>query len=107
MRLNFSSKVDECINWYSFKYREYCSLLYEDSWIWSENIIKEYYREEAHRREDEIYLAITERLSRDLPFGHSGHNTVKIPWRTKMLHVSYEDIGEKERIILDLEILTS
>jgi hypothetical protein len=30
---------------------------------------------------------------------------VKIPWRTKILHVTYEDIDNEERIILDLEIL--
>lgn len=49
---------------------------------------------------------IRTRLEQDSPFGHSDHNTVKIPWRTKMLHVSYEDISEEESIITDLEILT-
>lgn len=105
-RIIYDIKAKRRVDQYAQNYFEYYRHAYQDSGIWSEDIIIHSYIEWAIDRKKEMIDTIRTRLEQDSPFGHSDHNTVKIPWRTKMLHVSYEDISEEESIITDLEILT-
>ena len=106
-RITYHIKAKLRVDKYARNYLEYYRSTYLDSGIWSEDIIVQSYIEWSISRKNEMIETIRARLERDVPIGHSGQNTVKIPWRTKILKVSYEDIDEEERVILDLEILAT
>lgn len=101
----FSHSVYEVIDAYILQYATYFYQLYSDTGIWSEDQILAYYDQAATLRRDEIIDALYDTLLPEIIIGHSGQNTVKIMWRSKMLIVGWEERDMMTRIATSLEIL--
>jgi hypothetical protein len=86
---------------YIESYRTYHENVYQDSWIWSEDIIIDSYKKESIFRYDEILEIISNTLSN--PIVSFTMNKSVIRWRTKILLVSFRDSWET-RTITDIEI---
>ena len=99
--ITFSQKAFHQIQAYISRYREYYQELYLDSWIWNENLIISWYVNESENRYDEIRNIIKQRLSEDIP--SYPHNKAIIPWRTKVLFISFEQ-DDDTRIITYVDI---
>ena len=76
---------------YIIAYRDYFLEIYSDTGIWSETEIKEQYILMSDARHEEILSLIEERLTADSVIGQSHANSVKIPWRSKFLLVSWQE----------------
>lgn len=91
------TKVDLFIE----SYRTYHENVYQDSWIWSEDVIIDSYMKESIFRYDEILEIVSNKLSN--PVVSFTMNQSVIRWRTKILLVSFEDNWDT-RTITDIEI---
>ena len=100
----FSHAVYEVIDTYILQYATYFYHLYSDTGIWSEDQILAYYDQAATLRRDEIIDSIYNTLLLETVIGHSGQNTVKIMWRSKMLIVGWEDRDTMTRVVTELQI---
>ena len=100
-KIIFSENFWNTLGKYSDSYLNYFEELYSDSWIWSEDIIIDYYGKESRIRYTEIVDIVEEKLSNPLISYHN--QTAIIRWRSKILLVSFID-DENTRIITDLEI---
>ncbi len=87
----FSHAVYEVIDAYILQYATYFYHLYSDTGIWSEDQILAYYDQAATLRRDEVIDALYATLLPETIIGHSGQNTIKILWRSKMLIVGWEE----------------
>lgn len=67
----FSEKARERMRRYSQNYADYFLDMYDDTGIWSEEIIREQYKKESVRRIDEISDTITHRLTSVIVMGHT------------------------------------
>ena len=87
------------------KYREYYEFLYEDSWLWSEEQIIEWYFLESDKRIDEIFKLIKNKLSDESVLWRTLENTIFIRWRTKYIFIKWnENKNIKTRYITNIEI---
>lgn len=100
----FSHAVYEVVDTYIQNYSTYFHHLYSDTGIWSEDQILQYYDQAATLRRNEIIDALYATLLPERIIGHSGHNTVKIIWKSKILIVAWKESDEATRIITDLQI---
>ncbi len=105
MRKNiyYTEWVIDVLEKYMIRYREYYHELYSDTGIWSEEQIKNSYTQEAKNRKQEIRSLIEQRLDEDEVLGRISKNTIILPWRSKYLFLSWEDLGD-DRFITKLEI---
>jgi len=99
----FTDRALDVIDRYSLKYREYFEELYSDTGIWSESEIRDYYRRESLQRMNEIIDLITQKLSEESVLGRSSDDIIGISWRSKILLVSWYEVGDT-RMITDLSI---
>ena len=100
----FSHAVYEVIDTYILQYATYFYHLYSDTGIWSEDQILAYYDQAATLRRDEIIDSIYNMLLLETVIGHSGQNTVKIIWRSKMLSVAWYEQDAMTRVVTELHI---
>ncbi len=86
-------------------YRQYFEELYEDSWIWSEDIIVNSYIQESKQRKKEIIELIKKILSQKIVYWKTYNNTVVLKWKTKYIFIDFkENITIKERYVIKIEI---
>ncbi len=104
-KIIWSHKSKESIKGYITEYRWYFLELYSDTGLGeSEAIIKENYNKEAKTRRKEILILIENRLSNEVILGRTLVNSLILQWRSKLVFITWEDIGEDIRRIVDLEI---
>jgi len=104
-KVTFKPDVYDYLLKYFNKYREYYENLYEDSWIWSENQIIDWYIKESKNRNIEILDLIEETLDKENVFWRKENNSLIIRWRTKYLFIEfYEDANLKERYVASVSI---
>ena len=79
--------------------------LYSDTGLGeSEIVIKENYNREAKMRRREILLLIEKRLSSEVIFGRTLVNSLILQWRSKVIFITWEELNNDIRRIVDLEI---
>ena len=100
-KILFNKKSLSQTNNYVKNYRSYHENVYQDSWIWSEDIIIDSYRKESIFRYDEILDTILNKLSTSVI--SYPNNKVVIRWRSKILLVSFIEKWDM-RTIIDIEI---
>ncbi len=104
-KVSFSPDIYNYLLKYFNKYKEYFEILYQDSWIWSENQIINSYIEESKNRKIEVLDIIEKRLQEENILWRKENNYIIIKWRTKYLFIEfYEDINLKERYVLIVSI---
>ncbi len=90
---------------YFKKYREYYEKLYQDSWLWWEELIIDWYNKEAQKRKQEILKLLKDVLWEEKILWKTQFNNIVIKWRTKYLIIEWiEDNVSKKRIINSFEI---
>lgn len=80
--LYFSESFYGPLDIYIQAYKLYFTELYTDTGIWSQDQILEYYEKAAVIRRNEIIALIKSRLSEESVMGNSGHNSVRILWKS-------------------------
>jgi hypothetical protein len=86
-------------------YREYYENLYEDSWIWSEDMIIEWYINESKQRKNEIIDLLDSCLSEESILWKRMTNSIVLKWKTKYLFIDWkEHVENKQRIITNIDI---
>lgn len=104
-RVFFKSKTSEYILNYFENYRKYYESLFEDSWIWSENQIIDWYIKESLNRHNELKNLIIQVLKEENILWRKENNSLIIRWRTKYLFIEfYEDANLKERYVSSVSI---
>lgn len=104
-RVYFDEIIYEYLSWYFRLYRQYYQNLYQDSWLWSEDIIIKWYNDESQNRKKEILDLLENCLSEEKVFWKTPFNTIVIKWRTKYLIVEWsEDNTSKKRTVNSLDI---
>ena len=98
-----SPKSLSVISEYIANYERYFFDLYSNTGIWWESLILDNYNTEAKDRHNEILQLLNRRLCSEDILGRTLVNSLLLPWRSKVIFVTWEDIGEVRRII-DLEI---
>ncbi len=100
-KIIFKWNALEKVNIYSENYSNYYEELYQDSWLWNENQIIEWYREEWKRRQSSIFKTIANHLQNEIIT--FPNNEALIRWRTKIIIVKFFDDGDL-RVVEDLDI---
>lgn len=97
--------VMDYLSLYFKLYRQYFETLYEDSWIWSEEVIVDSYIQEAKQRKKEIIELMKKILSQEIVFWKTYNNTIVLKWKTKCIFINFkENIENKERYVIKMEI---
>lgn len=99
----YSDKVILSVDDYIYWYKKYFYSLYSDTGIFSEQLILDRYEEEAKSRHREIFDCIHTSLSMEVVLGRTSDNTLFLPWRSKILWLSWVD-ENNTRIVTDLII---
>lgn len=99
----YSDKVILSVDEYIYWYKKYFHNLYNDTGIFSEQMILDRYEEEAKMRHREIFDCMRDRLITDTIFGRTSDNTIFLPWRSKTLWFTWVD-EEDTRIVTNLVI---
>ena len=90
---------------YFENYRKYYELLFQDSWIWSENQIINWYIDESLNRHIELKSFIINKLKEENILWKKSNNSIIIKWRTKYLFIEFDENFElKQRYVLSLSI---
>lgn len=101
----FAEDVYLYLSLYFKNFRKYYEALYEDSWIWSESQIIDWFILESKQRRKEIINFLSSSLSWESIFGSKFDNTIILKWRSKYIFVSWvENKNKRERFIDYIEI---
>ncbi len=99
----FHERSIQTIDTYIDRYEAYFFDLFTDTGLFNEETIRENYMKEARNRRDDIFERIIARFSPEIVLGRTPENTLFLPWRSKVLFVTWQDEGEI-RVITDLKI---
>ena len=104
-QIQYNKKVEKYLSKYFRIYREYYENLYMDSWLWNENQIINWYKDESINRKYEIITSINNIIWEDEILGRTLDNTIFIIWRKKYIFVEWlDDNINKIRYIKNIEI---
>lgn len=87
----FQDNSIENIDRYIDRYEEYFFNLFTNTGLFNEQNIRENYIREAKNRRDDIFDRIVKRLSPDIVLGRTPENTLFLPWRSKILSITWRD----------------
>ncbi len=105
MKVQLSPKALANIDRYIAHYRRYFFELYSDTGLGeSEKIIKESYNKEAKMRKGEILKLIEIHFTPGIILGRTLIDSLILPWRSKVVFVTWEELENGIRRIIDLEI---
>lgn len=95
--------LETYIHWY----REYCLKIFDDTGIWSEDVIREWYRQLATNLKNDVREICTERLSGDTVLGYYVKNDIFcvriIKWR-RIIDIEYAEEDQNFRYIESIRI---
>ena len=104
-RIQLNKKVQNYLSEYFGHYRGYYQKLYEDSWLWNEEQIIDWYIKESQKRKEEIISLVEKYISQDEILWRTLENTIFLHWRTKYIFIQWRDNKKlKLRYILKIEI---
>ena len=102
-RVEFEEEVYNYLAIYFSKFSQYYEILYEDSWLWNENLIIDGYIREANLRKEDIILSLEKYLSQNLVLWRRTESESIYRWRTKYIFIKWRQEW-KLRIVEYIEI---
>jgi len=102
-KVKFHTRVQNYLSEYFRNYREYHEELYQDSWLWNEDMIIEWYIKESTNRKQEIITKIETLFSENEILWKTPENTIFIRWKTKYMFIEWSE-NSNTRYIEKLEM---